>query len=348
MKVGNDKAVEIGQWLRRPNSDFWGWIVASPFTPPINLRSNKSRLGVPLVLGSIVAFVVSYVGGVSVHRYVYIVDLGLLLLGLLRMFLRTESRIFTDISLSAAVVATSYQLYLFGYRDPGELAVVFYIWIALYTFAYLSIAESIGQILLILVSYSMALAFGKRPSAPVGDWILTAATVIIAAVTSGYLMHIKRSMAIRDSLTGVLNRHGWSLLIPRELKRARRGGGYVVVGVIDLDNFKAINDSEGHSHGDEILKGVAANISRSVRREDLCYRLGGDEFGFFCITKSAQDAELIAKRIFDRAMSVTSVSCGATISSRPSSVDEMIRSADLALLDIKTSGRGRIMIEHSA
>ncbi len=300
----------------------------------------------PLVLGAVVAVVVSLVGGVRIHRVVYLVDVGLFILGLARMLLRTESRLFTDFSLAAAVVAISYQLYLFGYRDPGELAVVFYIWIALYTFAYLSIVESIGQILLILISYSLALIYGQRPSAPIGDWILTTSTVIIAAVTSGYLMHVKRSMAIRDSLTGVLNRHGWSLLIPREIERARRGGNFVVVGVIDLDNFKSINDSEGHSRGDEILKGVAERISRSLRREDLCYRLGGDEFGFFCITKTAQDAELVAKRVFDRAMTVTSVSCGASISSQLISVDELMRSADLALLDIKASGRGRIMIEH--
>ncbi len=345
MKVGNDRGVEIGQRLRRPNSDFWGWFVTSPFAPPINLKSNKSRLGVPLILGSIVALVVSLLDGVQNQSYVYLLDLALLLLGLLRLILKTESRVFTDLSLAVAVIVTSYQLYLFGSQDPGELAVVFYIWIAIYTFSYLSIVESIGQILLILISYSVALRYGVQPSAPIGDWILTTSTVIVAAVTSGYLMHLKRSMAIRDSLTGVLNRHGWSLLIARELERARRSNNCVVVGVIDLDNFKAINDSEGHSHGDEILKGVALSIVRSVRREDLCYRLGGDEFGFFCITKTAQDAELIAKRIFDRAMDVTSVSCGATISARPSSVDEMTRSADLALLDIKASGRGRITIE---
>ncbi|MDA8196835.1 MAG: GGDEF domain-containing protein [Actinomycetota bacterium] len=346
MKVGNDRSLELGQWLRRPSNDFWGWFVTSPFTPPIKIRSSKSILGIPLILGSLVAIAVSYVGRVSAHRSVYLIDLALLLLGVLRMLLRAENRLLTNLSLAAAVAATSYQLYLFGYRDPGELAVVFYIWIAIYTFTYLSVVESIGQILFILISYSAALEYGRRPSAPIGDWILTTATVIIAAITSGYLMHVKRSMAIRDSLTGVLNRHGWSLLVPREIERARRGDNHIVVGVIDLDNFKAINDSEGHSRGDEILKGVASNIARSVRREDLCYRLGGDEFGFLCITKSAQDAELVAKRIFDRAMSITSVSCGATITSRPYSVDELSRSADLALIDIKGSGRGRMTIEY--
>ncbi len=87
-----------------------------------------------------------------------------------------------------------------------------------------------------------------------------------------------KTLALHDSLTGLYNRTYFDLMIKQEIKKAKRYGGRFSVSVIDIDNFKYINDTYGHLHGDGILREFALILKNSVRESDLLIRYGGDEF----------------------------------------------------------------------
>lgn len=88
-----------------------------------------------------------------------------------------------------------------------------------------------------------------------------------------------RAMALSDEVTGLTNRRGFNRALDRALARARRHGERGLVGVVDLDGFKALNDAHGHMAGDFALATVATALTRHLRAEDTVARLGGDEFG---------------------------------------------------------------------
>ncbi len=105
------------------------------------------------------------------------------------------------------------------------------------------------------------------------------------------------SLSLRDELTGLLNRRGFSVMLPEQLKRARRTGHPVVVLYGDLDEFKEFNDAFGHARGDEVLKAVAGALSRTFRETDLVARMGGDEFCVIAEADPGTDPSLFGKRV---------------------------------------------------
>lgn len=86
------------------------------------------------------------------------------------------------------------------------------------------------------------------------------------------------SMALTDSLTGLPNRRAVVEELSRLLARAKRDGNKVLVGIVDMDSFKAINDTHGHQAGDKLLNEAARRMSEALRATDMVGRLGGDEF----------------------------------------------------------------------
>jgi len=100
-----------------------------------------------------------------------------------------------------------------------------------------------------------------------------------------------------DPLTGLLNRRGLENVLSRELSLARRNQSDVIALVIDLDDFKSINDGYGHAAGDLVLKSVARVLKDTLRTSDWLGRVGGDEFMIFLPDTSLQNAAQIAERI---------------------------------------------------
>lgn len=100
-----------------------------------------------------------------------------------------------------------------------------------------------------------------------------------------------------DPLTGLLNRRGLESVLIRELSLARRTGDEVIGIVIDLDNFKGINDTHGHAAGDLVLKTVSNVLQDAVRASDWVGRVGGDEFMVFLPSTSLEQGAQIAERI---------------------------------------------------
>ncbi|MFA6301763.1 MAG: GGDEF domain-containing protein [Legionella sp.] len=99
-----------------------------------------------------------------------------------------------------------------------------------------------------------------------------------------------KELSITDSLTGVYNRRYFNMVFENELKRSKRDNSLVHLVLIDIDNFKFINDNFGHPLGDEFLIYVANTLKNSLRRpSDTVYRLGGDEFALIMTNMKADD-----------------------------------------------------------
>ncbi|MFZ2990864.1 putative bifunctional diguanylate cyclase/phosphodiesterase [Ideonella sp.] len=160
-----------------------------------------------------------------------------------------------------------------------------------------------------------------------------------------------RQLAHTDSLTGLANR----FVLRDRLAQALARGGQVGLLSIDLDHFKSINDSHGHSAGDELLAGVAQRLQACVRAGDLVARLGGDEFAVLMqdlpssalalrmaervVSSLADPMDVMSRRLRAGASVGLAVGAGAA-----ASVDELLVQADLALYEAKGSGRGRCVL----
>ena len=105
-----------------------------------------------------------------------------------------------------------------------------------------------------------------------------------------------RQLARHDPLTGVYNRHALSEILVAEAARSRRYGHPIAMLMIDVDRLKEFNDRFGHAAGDEVLKDVAALITRSVRDTDVVVRYGGDEF-LVLLTETNGQAQRVKERI---------------------------------------------------
>ncbi len=153
-------------------------------------------------------------------------------------------------------------------------------------------------------------------------------------------------MAFHDALTGLPNRLVLHDRLAEMLTRMRRGSERVAVLFIDLDNFKSINDSLGHSVGDMVLKEVAERLRRCSREGDLVARLGGDEFVVLLEgLKRSTDAAVFADRIrndLGRSIAIEGNSLPITCSVAPedgSDTEKLIGHADTALYVAKERGR---------
>jgi diguanylate cyclase (GGDEF)-like protein len=103
--------------------------------------------------------------------------------------------------------------------------------------------------------------------------------------------------ALLDPLTGLFNRRGWEALIAREWARSKRTGTSMTVIVMDLDEFKFVNDTYGHAHGDEVLKKVASAIHGVARVNDVVARLGGDEFALLALEDGNDFINALSSRL---------------------------------------------------
>jgi diguanylate cyclase (GGDEF)-like protein len=159
-----------------------------------------------------------------------------------------------------------------------------------------------------------------------------------------------RQMAILDALTGLTNRKGFTDRLELAVERARADGQACMLLFMDLDGFKTINDSLGHSPGDEVLRLFAQRLARSVRRDDGVARLGGDEFGVLLEElASIEDAAAIAEDILANLQhdmviggSPLRVTASIGIAVYPQdgeTAEVLLKNADAAMYEAKQAGR---------
>lgn len=175
-----------------------------------------------------------------------------------------------------------------------------------------------------------------------------------AALTSK--LGVARREALMDPLTHLWNRRGASVLLKGAFTSADQRGKPLALALLDLDNFKRINDTYGHQAGDEVLRRAASRLLSTVRGEDAICRLGGDEFLVLMADTDSAIASRVGERIRraitdspiptrDGAMPV-SVSVGCTVRQPrdTATVEELLERADQALRQSKTAGRNRVRI----
>jgi diguanylate cyclase (GGDEF)-like protein len=162
-----------------------------------------------------------------------------------------------------------------------------------------------------------------------------------------------------DPLTGLANRRVFDQTLGRECARRKRTGSVVSLLILDVDYFKALNDSEGHQRGDEYLVLVGAELTRLARRQtDLAARYGGEEFAVILPETSAADAARIAESVRLAIVSldlphagspvapILTVSVGVATATLqwPGTSEELVAAADQALYAAKRSGRNRVEV----
>jgi diguanylate cyclase (GGDEF)-like protein len=169
-----------------------------------------------------------------------------------------------------------------------------------------------------------------------------------------------RRAALTDGLTGLSNHAEFRDLLKREFARTRRYGGMVSLLMLDLDHFKAINDTFGHETGNQVLQDVSRLLRGLVRDTDIVARYGGEEFAVVCPETNLDDAAQLAERIraalgnelrVHGCADVTiTVSIGVAASSEPSvhSMVDLINRADNALYLGKRAGRNVVVRSDTA
>jgi len=157
-----------------------------------------------------------------------------------------------------------------------------------------------------------------------------------------------------DQLTGALNRRGLDDALAREAARAARAGTFLCIALIDIDNFKKINDSYGHQVGDLVLVHLVAIIKETIRTNDLIGRYGGEEFMLLLPDSRLDEAVAVLGRL-QRKLANTPISWGkqqllvtfsAGIAAHGSSetLDALIQRADAALYEAKRVGKDRVIV----
>jgi diguanylate cyclase (GGDEF)-like protein len=159
-----------------------------------------------------------------------------------------------------------------------------------------------------------------------------------------------RQLADLDSLTGLHNRRYFHEVLARECSRAHRYGRRLALVVLDLDDFKAVNDRVGHLAGDQALAEAAERLRGVVRSADIACRVGGDEFAVVLPESSLQDAEQLFRRILDavsgRPLGVAGqllLSAGIAELRGGDDAATLFQRADEALYQAKEAGKGTVV-----
>jgi diguanylate cyclase (GGDEF)-like protein len=178
--------------------------------------------------------------------------------------------------------------------------------------------------------------------------------VLLARIRAGLrivaLQKALREQSLTDDLTGLRNRRALDAEFSVRFEAARRYHRPLSVALVDVDHFKAINDSRGHQAGDAVLCGVAERIRRGTRLTDYAARVGGEEFCillpetalFEALQFGEKTRAAVASSAIDGQPVTVSVGVASTPDSLFTSVDEMLFAADQALYRAKRNGRNRV------
>lgn len=163
----------------------------------------------------------------------------------------------------------------------------------------------------------------------------------------------QRQKALIDPLTGLANRAGWSERLELEMARWKRYGGELLLAVLDIDHFKRINDSYGHLAGDKVLKIIAGELSKRMRKTDFIARFGGEEFVLLIPSTPLDGGRQLLQTLLDGVEQcpfhfrgervVITLSAGLSAFNHDAdSSDKVFERADQALYRAKSGGRNRI------
>jgi diguanylate cyclase (GGDEF)-like protein len=192
----------------------------------------------------------------------------------------------------------------------------------------------------------------QLPTALVANGLVRLASfVLFAGLLARFRDELERVslLARTDPLTGAANSRAFRERAELELLRMKRSGRPLSLAFIDLDNFKAVNDRDGHSAGDQLLCRVVLILRAHTRGTDLVARLGGDEFAVLLPDTGADGAraclaklnDLLLEAMRQQGWSVTFSIGVVTFEHSPATVDAMVRRADQLMYSVKQHGKNR-------
>lgn len=189
----------------------------------------------------------------------------------------------------------------------------------------------------VTLALTSAGALAAEPSGFLVPWVVLAVTAAALTEIQGRLADQLRQVAATDPLTGLANRRTWEAEAARALAHAARSGEPVTVAILDLDAFKDVNDRDGHSAGDALLRDVSARWAEELREADLLGRYGGDEFVLCLPDTDAEGALEIVRRLRDS--HGFSWSVGLSTAREGDTLSSVLGRADADLYREKRSGR---------
>ena len=167
-----------------------------------------------------------------------------------------------------------------------------------------------------------------------------------------YVDRVKQ-LAYLDGLTGIFNRRYFEMRIVEEIDRARRFGNGMAVIMVDIDQFKRLNDEFGHLLGDEVLRQVSSIFHAQLRKIDVVCRYGGEEFAVLLSQTNAHHAFGVAEKLrrlietwqFPGVARPVTISAGvASLPDHGTGRDELVKAADAGLYAAKLAGRNRVLL----
>lgn len=166
-------------------------------------------------------------------------------------------------------------------------------------------------------------------------------TIASISIDNSVLFSRTRELAMRDPLTGLLNRRAFAERLAEEIANCDARGSSLTYVLIDVDDFKAINDSLGHAHGDAVLRKLSETLTRSSRVNDIIGRYAGDEFVIVLPNVEKDQARTLVARLSSE-LRAQQLSCSVGAASYPQDAhdpSELLTMADKALYATKTSGK---------
>jgi diguanylate cyclase (GGDEF)-like protein len=183
------------------------------------------------------------------------------------------------------------------------------------------------------------------------------ADICSAAIQNAHYFEKAQQLAYVDGLTGIYNRRYFEMQIATEIERASRYQGRMTAIMVDIDNFKRLNDEFGHLLGDEVLRQVSNVFVQQLRKVDVVCRYGGEEFAILVPQTSGANALEVAEKL-RRAVAAfrfpgvpVKVTISAGVAEYPThgrTRDELVAAADAALYASKEAGRNRVSGASSA
>jgi GGDEF domain-containing protein len=209
-----------------------------------------------------------------------------------------------------------------------------YVWMGVYAAFFFSRAAARAHVALMAAAFGVALLANPH-HVPADAWLFMTASLVVATETIGRQSGRLRQEAHTDSLTGLLNRKGLAPAAERAFALADRTGIPLTVALVDLDDFKRVNDRDGHAAGDRLLVQMTRTWSEELQTGDIFARLGGDEF--LVILVGSGDEE--ATRLFQLLLFVSPAPWSAGVIKRQRGEDlrACLARADNSLYEAKRS-----------
>jgi diguanylate cyclase (GGDEF)-like protein len=220
--------------------------------------------------------------------------------------------------------------------------------------------ETASHICIPLVSFGQTLGALVLDSAELGAFkvndvqsLESVADICANAIQNAHYVDRIKQLAYLDGLTGIFNRRFFELRIAEEIDRARRFNTGMAVIMVDIDQFKRLNDEFGHLLGDEVLRQVSSIFHQQLRKIDVVCRYGGEEFGILLSQTNPQHAFGVGEKLrrlveswqFPGVARPVTISAGvASYPDHGTTRDELVKAADAGLYAAKMAGRNRVLL----